>query len=163
MSLSTAKPVATFQIFPSTGANKAPFKVSRLSMMQRRVLPPPQTHFAAPDSIPVKGKEKPLLLENLNTSATRRELFHLTATSLGLMSLVSPAFAAEVQTKNASILEKIIEKFNELTSSSNPKDEAKDTKPKVNNGEEKKKKSNGGQEKLPSTINGKTVETSAVP
>ncbi|KAI3453114.1 hypothetical protein Pfo_009777 [Paulownia fortunei] len=120
MSLSNLKPVAC-RIPPVTGANGSHSKVSKATMMNRQARPPLQ----------VKEKEKPLLQESF-TATSRREMMHLTAASLGLLSLLVPA-PAEARPRNATMRQKIMEKFEELRQKaglSKPKDEGEEKKPK---------------------------------
>ncbi|KAL8531824.1 hypothetical protein ACS0TY_008430 [Phlomoides rotata] len=119
MSLSTLKPVAC-GIHPVAGANGSPSKLSKVTMMNRQ----------APPSLQVKEKEQPRLQESLKATS-RREMVHLTAASVGLLSLLLPA-SAEARPRNATIRQKIMEKFEELREKaglSKPKDEGQEKKP----------------------------------
>ena len=79
----------------------------------------------------MNGKEKLLLQESLSATS-RREMMQLTAASVGLLSLVFPA-SAEASTRNATMRQKIREKFEELRRKaglSKAKDEGEEKKPK---------------------------------
>lgn len=133
--------------------------------------------------IQVKEKVQPQLQENLS-GTSRREMMHLTAASVGLLSLLLPA-SAEARPRNATMRQKIMDKLEELREKaglSKPKDEqdqenkpkdgaeskskikdaAKETKPKD---EKKHEKSTVPSAEgpsvpaLPSIINDKVVET----
>ncbi|KAK6122361.1 hypothetical protein DH2020_043871 [Rehmannia glutinosa] len=172
MSLSTLKPAVACNIPPATGANGSHSKVSKVAMMNRQALPPLQ--------VQVREKEKPLLQESF-TATSRREMMHLTAASIGLLSLLLPASSAEARPRNATMRQKIMEKFEVLRQKaglSKPKDtegedkskqkvETEATKPKLKNGGEEKKVQNHHSTPneeisipaLPNILNGKTVET----
>ncbi|KAK4423466.1 hypothetical protein Salat_1929400 [Sesamum alatum] len=142
MSLWTLKPVAC-RIPPVTGANGSHSKVT---MVNRQ----------APPHLQVKEKEEPLLQESLTITTSRREMMHLTAASLGLVSLLLPA-TAEARPRNATMRQKIMEKLEELRQKaglSKPKDEGEEKKPKEepkDKIEDKKPKPNGSkaEEKKP--------------
>ncbi|KAL2233326.1 UNVERIFIED_CONTAM: hypothetical protein Sindi_1512600, partial [Sesamum indicum] len=75
-------------------------------------------------------KEKPLLQESL-TITSRREMMHVTAASLSLVSLLLPA-TAEARPRNATVRQKIMEKLEELRQKaglSKPKEEGEEKKP----------------------------------
>ncbi|KAL8531823.1 hypothetical protein ACS0TY_008430 [Phlomoides rotata] len=139
MSLSTLKPVAC-GIHPVAGANGSPSKLSKVTMMNRQAPPSLQIssrrnrNFFSPSiqshRTMVKEKEQPRLQESLKATS-RREMVHLTAASVGLLSLLLPA-SAEARPRNATIRQKIMEKFEELREKaglSKPKDEGQEKKP----------------------------------
>ncbi|KAK6122338.1 hypothetical protein DH2020_043958 [Rehmannia glutinosa] len=183
MSLSTLKPAVACSIPPATGANGSHSKVSKVTMMNRQAIPPLQclpVGFASVPRFQVREKEKPLLQESF-TATSRREMMHLTAASMGLLSLLLPASSAEARPRNATMRQKIMEKFEELRQKaglSKPKDtegedksmqkaETEAIKPKLKDGGEEKKVQNHHSTPneeisipaLPNILNGKTVET----
>ncbi|KAL1568561.1 microtubule-associated protein 1B-like [Salvia divinorum] len=138
MSLSSYKPVSC-RIPPVSGANDSLSKVSEVTMMNRQAQPPLQA----------KGKEKSILQESLYATS-RREMMQLTAASVGLLFLVLPT-SAEAGTRNATMRQKIREKFEELRRKaglSKPKDEGEEKKPK-DNAEGKSKAQSGTKEAKP--------------
>ncbi|KAL6543823.1 hypothetical protein OROGR_010320 [Orobanche gracilis] len=101
----------------------------------------------------VKEKEKPSLRESF-TATSRREM--AAAAGIGLVSLLLPASSAQARPKNATMRQKIMDKFEEL------RQRAGLSHPKQENQEPRK---NGSDEistvpTLPNIINGSTVETS---
>lgn len=79
----------------------------------------------------MKGKEKSDVQERF-AATSRREMMQLTAASVGLLSLMLPP-SAEAAARNATMRQKIMEKFEELRRKaglSKPKDEGEDKKPK---------------------------------
>ncbi|XP_042025592.1 microtubule-associated protein 1B-like [Salvia splendens] len=138
MLLSSFKPVSC-RIPPVAGANDSLSKVSDVTMMNRQAQPPLQA----------KGKEKSLLQES-PSAKSRREMLHLTAASVGLLSLVFPS-SAEAGTRNATMRRKIREKFEELrrkSGLSKPQDEGEEKKPK-DEAEGKSKVQSGTKEAKP--------------
>ncbi|GER39175.1 histone acetyltransferase of the CBP family 12 [Striga asiatica] len=111
-------------------------------------------------------KEKPLLAQTRSlTAKSRREMMQLTAASVSLLSLLLPP-SAEARPRNATIKQKIMEKFEELRQKAGlSKLEAKKEENKANttpeNGDEEKKvpKAETFIPALPNIINGKTVES----
>lgn len=80
----------------------------------------------------MKGKEKSDVQERL-AATSRREMMQLTAASVGLLSLMLPP-SAEAAARNATMRQKIMEKFEEL------RRKAGLSKPKEDEGEDKKPK-----------------------
>lgn len=78
----------------------------------------------------MKEREQPLLQERSAVS-TRREMMHLTATTLCFASLFFPA-TAEARPRNATMRQKAMEKLDELKQKaglSKPKDKGKGNEP----------------------------------
>ncbi|EYU30056.1 hypothetical protein ABFS82_05G040300 [Erythranthe guttata] len=104
MSFTTLKPV-TCRIPPVNGSNGPYTQLSRVTMMNRQALPPLQVKAE---------KEKQELQEKRSTATkSRREIMHLTTVSLGLAALLPPP-PAEARARNATMRQKIMQKFEEL-------------------------------------------------
>ncbi|KAL8052966.1 hypothetical protein ABFX02_05G039900 [Erythranthe guttata] len=138
MSFATLKPVAC-RIPPANGSN------GPCTVLSRQALPPLQVKA---EKVKQELQEKRSI-----TTKSRREIMHLTAISLGLAALLPPP-PAEARARNATMRQKIMQKFEELRQkaglSKNTKEEAEqeyeeEKKPKA----EIKDKSNVKETTLP--------------
>ncbi|XP_073135893.1 uncharacterized protein [Henckelia pumila] len=120
MLLSTLKPV-TYRIPPAIGENGSHPNASKVALVNTQTLPPVKVQIKS-----MKEREQPLLQES-STVFSRREMMPLTAVSLCFASLFFPA-TADARPRNATMRQKIMEKFDELKQKaglSKPKDEGK--------------------------------------